>query len=102
MNAQRLIPIIPPANDNGPRFGYVLAMWTGLFPRDDNDLPTLFPTIASALAYVSRCPSWGRHAVTVYECTVRHGVSAYGNTRPDYILGDPVANGLEAAERTHR
>lgn len=74
------------------RKGFVLGMWTGLFPDGPDGWPRVFRSVRAALAYVSRCPSWGRTAVSVYACTVRPG----SNGKPDYILGDIVANGSEA------
>ena len=74
------------------RKGYVLAMWTGLFPLNGYGRPVLFRSVKTALRHVSRCPSWGRASVDVYECKVRPG----SNGLPDYILGDIVANGSEA------
>ena len=68
--------------------GFVLAMWTGLFP-EDRGLPRLFKSKRAALAYVARCPLWGREAVSVRRCTVKPG----SNGKLDYILGDVVANG---------
>ena len=87
------------ANDNdGQRSGFVLGMWTGLFPLDENDRPVLFRTAAGALAHLRSCPAWGRTAVTVYRCTVRP--NGQGG-RPDYILGRAVAYG-QAEERARR
>src|SRR5208337_3707290 len=71
--------------------GYILHMWTGIFTGDDQ-LPLFFRTKRRALGYVSRCPSWGRSTVTVYACERRVHVGA----EPDYIVGDAVANGLDA------
>ena len=88
------------ANDTAPgeRHGYVLGMWTGLFPLDDCDRPVLFRTVRRALAHLKTCPVWGRTAVMVYRCTVRP--NGQGG-RPDYILGRAVAYGYEARE-AHR
>ena len=88
------------ANDTTPgeRHGYVLGMWTGLFPLDDYNRPVLFRTVRRALAHLRSCPAWGRTAVTVYRCTVRP--NGQGG-RPDYILGRAVAYG-QAEERARR
>jgi hypothetical protein len=72
--------------------GFILNMWTGLFPEGRDGCPQVFRTKRAALAHAARCPSWGRSAVSVYRCTVRPG----SNGKPDYILGDVVANGCEA------
>ncbi len=86
-----------PANDR-PREGFVLGMWTGLFPLDEEGRPVLFPTARRALAELKKYPAWGRTAVTVYRCTVRP--NGQGG-RPDYILGRAVAYG-QAEERARR
>ena len=65
------------------RRGFVLSMWTGLFPLDDDDLPVIFLSKEEALGHLAAYPSWGRDAVTVYACTVRSNGSG---GRPDYIL----------------
>lgn len=65
------------------RKGYVLHMWTGLFPLNRFDRPVLFSTLASARRTLARYPDWGRFAVVIRRCTVRPG----SNGKPDYILG---------------
>lgn len=66
------------------RKGYVLHMWTGLFPINANGQPVIFSTLKSTKKALVRYPHWGRPAVTIYEVRTRPG----SNGRPDYILGD--------------
>lgn len=69
------------------RRGFVLHMWTGLFPINRSGQPRLFKSARMAAKYLARYPSWGHEAVTIYEATVRPGA----NGKPDYFLEKIVA-----------
>lgn len=68
------------------RKGFVLHMWTGLFPINRHGQPVVFSTLERAQRALSRYPSWGRSAVTIYRVQTRPGA----NGHRDYILGDPA------------
>lgn len=65
------------------RRGFVLFMWTGLFPLNQNGHPVVFASVASAQRCLERYPSWGHDAVQIRRVQTRPG----SNGRPDYILG---------------
>jgi hypothetical protein len=66
--------------------GYVMAMWTGML-EGPGGLPRFFLSVGGALRALEQYPSWGRGAVTVYECTRQ------GRT---YRIGRAVTSGAGA------
>lgn len=65
------------------RRGFVLSMWTGLFPINRYGQPTLFRTVASARKHLSRYPGYGHCAVRILFCVVRRG----SNGKRDFFIG---------------
>lgn len=71
------------------RKGYVLHMWTGLFPINErNGRPVIFSTLKGAKRHLALYPRWGRPAITIYKVRTRPG----SNGLPDYILGRIAAD----------
>lgn len=65
------------------RRGFVLHMWTGLFPINRYGQPVIFRTVATASRALARFPAWGHSAVQIRRVRTRPG----SNGKRDYIIG---------------